>query len=79
MNKLNLSIVVLVAALSSCVPARKFEEIEKKEILAKWKHKWRAEREHRVEYRPHSMIHTNSSRLLELACMVQVAAPTFTV
>lgn len=31
MNKINLSIVVLAATLSACVPARKFEEIEKKE------------------------------------------------
>lgn len=31
MNKLNLSIVVLIATLSACVPARKFEEIERKE------------------------------------------------
>ena len=31
MNKINLSIVVLTAVLSACVPARKFEEIEKRE------------------------------------------------
>ena len=31
MNKINLSIVILAATLSACVPARKFEEIEKKE------------------------------------------------
>lgn len=31
MNKIYLSIVVFVAAVTSCVPARKFEEIQKKE------------------------------------------------